>query len=209
MIFWDYGRISDLKLETESWTQYEERLSRDFLVNNIEYANKKRAILLSVIGAETLLRHQHQEICQISRTIWASWITVAGSFRIYQPSWPPFTSCSRKSPGSSKADQLLIGLNSCWWNQTCLFTSILPKRGCFPVTQAHMAWVLLSRMSLMESDVLHVHYHKLKSSIPCLRKKPWLQLKPSYSCFWKSTALVFNSFSIWLFLQVQVRSAVV
>jgi len=46
--------------------------------------------------------------------------------------------------------------------------------------QAQMTWVLLSLMLLMEwsnqSDVLHVHYHKLKSSIPCLRKKLWLGL---------------------------------
>ena len=48
-----YGNIDNFKSETESWIQYEERLSQYFLANDIENAGKRRAILLSVVGAET------------------------------------------------------------------------------------------------------------------------------------------------------------
>lgn len=207
-----YGRIIDLKLEAESWTQYEERLPRDFLLNNIEYANKKRAILLSVIGAETLPRHQHQEICQSSRAIWASWSTVAGSFPICQPSQPPFTSCCRKSPGFDWSKQLLMEsdlLVHFSLSKEVVLEVVLSCDASPRGLDAVISHVIDGMEQPIRCASCTVHYHKLKSSIPCLRKKPWLWLGSSYSCLWKSTALVFNNFSIWHFLQVQARSAVV
>jgi len=199
-----YGGISVPKLEAESWTQYEERLSRDFLVNNMEYANKKRAILLSVIGAETLPRHQHQEICQSSRAIWASWSTVAGSFPICQPSRPPFTSCCRKSPAFDWSKQLLM-------ESDLLVHFSLSKEVVLSCDASpdDLGAVISHVIDGMEQPIWCASCTLSQAEKQYSLLEEEAVVGTSYSCLWKSTALVFNNFSIWHFLQVQARSAVV
>ena len=48
-----YGQVSTFDPETDDWTQYVERLNYNFVANGIDDATKKRAILLSVVGAST------------------------------------------------------------------------------------------------------------------------------------------------------------
>ena len=47
------GKVDEFDANNEEWSQYEERLSHFFLANGIDDAEKKRAVLLSVIGAMT------------------------------------------------------------------------------------------------------------------------------------------------------------
>ena len=44
------GRVDEFDADKEEWTQYVERLEHFFVANSITTAEKKRAILLSVIG---------------------------------------------------------------------------------------------------------------------------------------------------------------
>ena len=44
------GKISEFVPSKEDWTQYVERLEHFFVANGIESAEKKRAVLLTVIG---------------------------------------------------------------------------------------------------------------------------------------------------------------
>ena len=44
------GKVDEFDANKEEWSQYEERLSHFFLANGIDDAEKKRAVLLSVIG---------------------------------------------------------------------------------------------------------------------------------------------------------------
>ena len=48
-----YGQVSTFDPETDDWTQYVERLNYYFVANGIDDATKRRAILLSVVGAST------------------------------------------------------------------------------------------------------------------------------------------------------------
>ena len=48
-----YGQVSTFDPETDDWTQYVERLNYYFVANGIDDVTKKRAILLSVVGAST------------------------------------------------------------------------------------------------------------------------------------------------------------
>ena len=45
------GKISEFVPSKEDWTQYIERLEHFFVANEIDSAEKKRAVLLTVIGA--------------------------------------------------------------------------------------------------------------------------------------------------------------
>ena len=45
-----FSRILEFNEKLEDWIQYSERLEYFFTANNIDDANKKRAILLTVIG---------------------------------------------------------------------------------------------------------------------------------------------------------------
>ena len=47
-----FGSISEYYCETESFTEWIERLEQWFIANNIDNAEKKRALLLSLIGAK-------------------------------------------------------------------------------------------------------------------------------------------------------------
>jgi len=49
----NYGRIEEFDEHSEDWIQYTERLEFYFTANNIDNAEKKRAILLSVCGKKT------------------------------------------------------------------------------------------------------------------------------------------------------------
>ena len=55
-----YGKIGPFKTEEEEWTQYAERLEFFFAANGVTDEKKKKAILLSVCGAQT---------CQLIRTL--------------------------------------------------------------------------------------------------------------------------------------------
>ena len=48
-----HGSIGEFNPEKESWTSYTERLEEYFLANDVESAEKQRAVLLSVCGAAT------------------------------------------------------------------------------------------------------------------------------------------------------------
>jgi hypothetical protein len=48
-----YGKVEEFNAEHDSWTNYTERLTQYFLANDVQDVNKKRAILLSVVGAQT------------------------------------------------------------------------------------------------------------------------------------------------------------
>ena len=45
-----FSRILEFNEKLEDWIQYSERLEYFFTANNIDDANEKRAILLTVIG---------------------------------------------------------------------------------------------------------------------------------------------------------------
>ena len=46
-------RIEEFDRDKEEWSQYQERLEYFFQVNEIEDADKKRAVFLSLIGSNT------------------------------------------------------------------------------------------------------------------------------------------------------------
>lgn len=48
-----HGRIGEFNPQREDWTSYIERLKEYFIANDLEEATKQKAILLSVVGAET------------------------------------------------------------------------------------------------------------------------------------------------------------
>ena len=48
-----HGRIGEFNPQREDWTSYTERLQKNFAANEIEEAAKQKAVLLSVVGAET------------------------------------------------------------------------------------------------------------------------------------------------------------
>ena len=48
-----HGNIGEYDPQREDWTSYSERLTEYFTANNVDDAAKKRAILLSVVGAST------------------------------------------------------------------------------------------------------------------------------------------------------------
>ena len=48
-----HGQIGEFNSQRELWISYSERLEEYFIANEIESANRKKAILLSVIRAET------------------------------------------------------------------------------------------------------------------------------------------------------------
>ena len=47
------GKVDEFDASKEEWPQYEERLTHFFQANDIDYAEKKRAVLLSVVGPAT------------------------------------------------------------------------------------------------------------------------------------------------------------
>ena len=49
----NHRNIGEYDPQTEDWTSYSERLKEYFTANDVEAAAKKRAILLSVVGAST------------------------------------------------------------------------------------------------------------------------------------------------------------
>ncbi len=53
------GKIGEFVLSKEDWTQYIERLEHFFVANGIESAEKKRAVLLTVIGPTAYCRLQN------------------------------------------------------------------------------------------------------------------------------------------------------
>ena len=48
-----HGTITEFDYENENWIEYKERLDQYYLANDIDDAGKKRAILITVIGAQT------------------------------------------------------------------------------------------------------------------------------------------------------------
>ena len=48
-----HGKIGEFSSQREDWLAYSERLEEYFIANDIESSDKKKAILLSVVGAET------------------------------------------------------------------------------------------------------------------------------------------------------------
>lgn len=48
-----HGRIGEINPQREDWTSYIERLNEYFIANDLKEAAKQKAILLSVVGAET------------------------------------------------------------------------------------------------------------------------------------------------------------
>ena len=48
-----HGSIGEFDSDKETWTAYTERLQEYFLANDVDVAEKQRAILLSVCGAAT------------------------------------------------------------------------------------------------------------------------------------------------------------
>ena len=48
-----FGRIDEFSPDKDSWTDYAERLEYYFQANDIVDENKRKAVLLSVCGAET------------------------------------------------------------------------------------------------------------------------------------------------------------
>jgi len=48
-----HGNIGEFDHQKEDWTTYSERLAEYFTANDVGEAAKKRAILLSVVGAST------------------------------------------------------------------------------------------------------------------------------------------------------------
>ena len=48
-----FGKIEEFHADVDEWSQYTERLAQYFIANDIENADKQRAILLSVCGAKT------------------------------------------------------------------------------------------------------------------------------------------------------------
>ena len=48
-----HGKLSEFDPQKEDWISYSERLQAYFAANKIENGDKKKAILLSVVGAET------------------------------------------------------------------------------------------------------------------------------------------------------------
>ena len=48
-----HGKISEFDPQREDWIAYSERLQAYFVANENESRDKKKAILLSVVGAET------------------------------------------------------------------------------------------------------------------------------------------------------------
>ena len=47
-----HRRIGEFNSQQEDWMSYSERLQKYFTANEIESADKKKAILLSVVGAK-------------------------------------------------------------------------------------------------------------------------------------------------------------
>ena len=47
------GSLEAFSVESENWEHYFERVDQYFLANGIDDGNKKKAILLTVIGAES------------------------------------------------------------------------------------------------------------------------------------------------------------
>ena len=47
-----HGRIGEFNSQREDWMSYSERLQEYFTANETESADKKKAILLSMVGAE-------------------------------------------------------------------------------------------------------------------------------------------------------------
>ena len=45
-----FGQIKEFDEEKEQWTQYVERLGHFFMANDVESLERKRAILLTVMG---------------------------------------------------------------------------------------------------------------------------------------------------------------
>ena len=54
-----FGQVNEFDPQVDDWTHYVERLDYYFVTNDITNAKKKRAVLLSVVGATTyrLLRN--------------------------------------------------------------------------------------------------------------------------------------------------------
>ena len=48
-----YGKINEYEPTNEDWSQYAERLGHYFAANEIESGEKKRAVLLTIVGAAT------------------------------------------------------------------------------------------------------------------------------------------------------------
>ena len=48
-----HGRFGEFNPQREDWTSYTERLQECFIANGLEDAAKKKAVLLSIVGAET------------------------------------------------------------------------------------------------------------------------------------------------------------
>ena len=48
-----HGNIGEFDAQREDWISYSERLSEYFTANEVDGAEKQRAILLSVVGAPT------------------------------------------------------------------------------------------------------------------------------------------------------------
>ena len=48
-----HGQIGEFNSQREDWMSYSERLEEYFIANDIKSAEKKKAILLSVVGADT------------------------------------------------------------------------------------------------------------------------------------------------------------
>lgn len=48
-----HGKLSEFDPQKEDWISYSERLQAYFAANEIENGDKKKAILLSIVGAET------------------------------------------------------------------------------------------------------------------------------------------------------------
>ena len=47
------GTLEKFELQTDNWLEYVERIEQYFIANAIDEADKKRGILLTVIGSET------------------------------------------------------------------------------------------------------------------------------------------------------------
>ena len=48
-----HGQFGEFNPQREDWTSYTERLQEYFIANGLEDAAKKKAVLLSIVGAET------------------------------------------------------------------------------------------------------------------------------------------------------------
>ena len=50
----NHGQIGEINSQREDWMSYSERLEEYFTANDIKSAEKKKAILLSAVGAELI-----------------------------------------------------------------------------------------------------------------------------------------------------------